>query len=157
MTKHGDGPSVSAQVVRPRGFWDRGTWDRGNTVNFDLNRSGTKGIPMPFPSGQCHQFKELPHNTAAHLAVPFPTSAACRFLDLPPGSADPFSLKTVHWTVFRALEPSKPSKSAIASVEKFTRQLTTLIARYFLKGNPVPKGFPYGEAGWPKARLKRSP
>jgi hypothetical protein len=77
--------------------------------------------------------KELPHNTAAHLAVPFPTSAACRFLDLPPGSADPFSLKTVHWTVFRALEPSKPSKSAIASVEKFTRQLTTLIARYFLK------------------------
>ncbi|MBQ8964518.1 MAG: hypothetical protein IJ089_12140, partial [Clostridia bacterium] len=47
--------------------------------------------------------------------------------------ADPFSLKTVHWTVFRALEPSKPSKSAIASVEKFTRQLTTLIARYFLK------------------------
>ncbi|MBQ6120988.1 MAG: hypothetical protein IJI59_04505, partial [Clostridia bacterium] len=27
---------------------------------------------------------------------------------------------------------SKPSKSAIASVEKFTRQLTTLIARYFL-------------------------
>ena len=28
---------------------------------------------------------------------------------------------------------SKPSKSAIASVEKFTRQLTTLIARYFLK------------------------
>ncbi|MBQ9038915.1 MAG: hypothetical protein IJ119_05440, partial [Clostridia bacterium] len=48
---------------------------------------------------------------------------------------DPFSLKTVHWTVFRALEPSKPSKSAIASVEKFTRQLTTLIARYFLKYN----------------------
>ena len=32
---------------------------------------------------------------------------------------------------------SKPSKSAIASVEKFTRQLTTLIARYFLKhGSP---------------------
>ncbi len=28
--------------------------------------------------------KEIPHNTAAHLAVPFPTSAACRFLDLPP-------------------------------------------------------------------------
>ena len=28
---------------------------------------------------------------------------------------------------------SKPSKSAITSVEKFTRQLTTLIARYFLK------------------------
>jgi len=27
--------------------------------------------------------KEIPHNTAAHLAVPFPTSAACRFLDLP--------------------------------------------------------------------------
>jgi hypothetical protein len=79
---------------------------------------------------------EIPHNTAAHLAVPFPTSAACRFLDLPPGSADPFSLKTVHWTVFRALEPSKPSKSAIASVEKFTRQLTTLIARYFLKELP---------------------
>ncbi len=79
--------------------------------------------------------KEIPHNTAAHLAVPFPTSAACRFLDLPPGSADPFSLKTVHWTVFRALEPSKPSKSAIASVEKFTRQLTTLIARYFLKAH----------------------
>ncbi|MBQ3477659.1 MAG: hypothetical protein IJH25_05770, partial [Clostridia bacterium] len=31
---------------------------------------------------------------------------------------------------------SKPSKSAIASVEKFTRQLTTLIARYFLKEIP---------------------
>ncbi|MBR2697434.1 MAG: hypothetical protein IKE76_02500 [Clostridia bacterium] len=29
-------------------------------------------------------FMEIPHNTAAHLAVPFPTSAACRFLDLPP-------------------------------------------------------------------------
>ena len=29
-------------------------------------------------------FKEIPHNTAAHLAVPFPTSPACRFLDLPP-------------------------------------------------------------------------
>jgi len=33
---------------------------------------------------------------------------------------------------------SKPSKSAIASVEKFTRQLTTLIARYFLyKRTPI--------------------
>ena len=31
---------------------------------------------------------------------------------------------------------SKPSNSAIASVEKFTRQLTTLIARYFLKELP---------------------
>ena len=33
---------------------------------------------------QMQRFKEIPHNTAAHLAVPFPTSAACRFLDLPP-------------------------------------------------------------------------
>ncbi|MBQ9037995.1 MAG: hypothetical protein IJ189_01700, partial [Clostridia bacterium] len=33
---------------------------------------------------------------------------------------------------------SKPSKSAIASVEKFTRQLTTLIARYFLKSMALP-------------------
>jgi hypothetical protein len=28
--------------------------------------------------------KEIPHNTAAHLAAPFPTSATCSFLDLPP-------------------------------------------------------------------------
>ena len=47
------------------------------------------------------------------------------------GSADPFSLKTLHWRVFQALEPSKPAKSASAPDEKFTRQLTTLIARYF--------------------------
>ena len=63
------------------------------------------------------------------LAGDFQRSAACKFLDLPArstwGSA-PFSLKTLHWSVFRALEPSKPSKSAIASVEKFTRQLTAL-------------------------------
>jgi len=45
-------------------------------------------------------------------------------------------LKTLHRSVFRALEPSKPSKSAIASVKKFTRQLITLIARYFLKEIP---------------------
>jgi len=77
--------------------------------------------------------KEIPHNTAAHLAVPFPSVVSCRFFDLSPGLASPFSLKTVHRTVFRALEPSKPSKSARAPDEKFTRQLTTLIARYFPK------------------------
>ena len=86
MTKHGDGPSVSAQAVRPRGFWDRGTWDRGNTVNFDLNRSGTKAIPMPFPSGQCHQFKELPHNARGPLAGELQPLAACKNLDYPPGN-----------------------------------------------------------------------
>ncbi len=31
-------------------------------------------------------FKELPHNTAAHLTVPFPPYASCKFLDLPPVS-----------------------------------------------------------------------
>jgi hypothetical protein len=30
--------------------------------------------------------KEIPHNTAAYLAVPFSASAACNFLDLPPAS-----------------------------------------------------------------------
>jgi len=77
--------------------------------------------------------KEIPHNTAAHLAVTFPSVLSCSFFDLSPGLASPFSLKTVHRTVFRALEPSKPSKSARAPDEKCTRQLATLIARYFLK------------------------
>ena len=58
------------------------------------------------------------------------------------GLASPFSLQrpkgvqrsvhAVHWTVFRALEPSKPAKSAGASDEKCTRQPITLIMRYFL-------------------------
>jgi len=30
-----------------------------------------------------------------------------------PGSADPFSLKTVHWTVFQALEPTKPAEKRL--------------------------------------------
>jgi hypothetical protein len=77
--------------------------------------------------------REIPHKRAACLAVPFPPCTSCNFLDLPPGLASPFSLKTVHWTVFRALEPSKPAKFAGAPDGKFTRQPTTLIARYFLK------------------------
>ncbi len=71
-------------------------------------------------------FKEIPHNTAAHLAV-------SRFT------------------------ASKPSKSAIASVEKFTRQLTTLIARYFLKveiQRDIGR-FVYGD--WEKALYAESP
>ena len=69
--------------------------------------------------------------------MPFPPAASCKFLDLPPGLVSPFSLKTLHWRVFRALEPSKPAKFAGASDEKCTRQSTTLIVRYFLK-----KAFP---------------
>ena len=79
-----------------------------------------------------HFLKEMPHNTATHLAVPFLPVISCRFFDLPPGLASPFSLKTLHRSVFRALEPSKPSKSARAPDKKFTHQLTTLIVRYFL-------------------------
>ncbi|MBQ3304643.1 MAG: hypothetical protein IJH03_08920, partial [Clostridia bacterium] len=30
------------------------------------------------------RFKELPHYTAAHLAVPVPPVLSCRFFDLPP-------------------------------------------------------------------------
>jgi hypothetical protein len=63
--------------------------------------------------------KELPHNTAAHLAVPFPTSAACRFLDLPPVNLRNLQLHLSD--LQRSFQP------------KFTRQLTTLIVRYFLK------------------------
>jgi len=69
-------------------------------------------------------------NSAAHLAVPFAISAACRFLDLPLGLASPFKWGSAPFDgglrpvltenspqeSFRALEPSKPSKSAIASV-----------------------------------------
>jgi hypothetical protein len=56
--------------------------------------------------------KETPHNAGSRLAGDFQPYAACKFLDLPPGLASPFSLKTVHWTVFRALEPSKPAEYA---------------------------------------------
>jgi len=42
----------------------------------------------------------------------------------------------LHRSVFRALKPSKPSKSARAPDEKSTRQLTTLIVWYFLKEIP---------------------
>ena len=45
---------------------------------------GIVWISAVYWSDMTECFKELPHNTAAHLAVPFPTSAACRFLDLPP-------------------------------------------------------------------------
>ena len=34
-------------------------------------------------------------------------------LDLAPGPAGPFSLKTLHWRVFRALEPTKPAENRL--------------------------------------------
>jgi hypothetical protein len=41
--------------------------------------------------------------------------------------------KTVHWTVFRALEPGKPAKFAGAyDGKKGTRQSTNQIKRHFL-------------------------
>ena len=49
------------------------------------------------------------------LTDDFQPFAACKFLDLPPGLVSPFLRKTVHWTDFRALEPSKPAKSAGAT------------------------------------------
>jgi hypothetical protein len=77
-------------------------------------------------------FKEIPHNPGSRLAGDFQPSAACKFLDLPPGLASPFSLKTVHWTVFRALEPSKPAKFASHGWLKFTSPYDYPIMRYFL-------------------------
>ena len=93
------------------------------------------------------KIKEIPHNVGGSLTDDFQPSAACKFLDLPPGacqpvrrgSADPSSLKTVHWTVFRALvplksvhwtdfralEPSKPAKFAGHAWLKFTRHTNT--------------------------------
>ena len=77
--------------------------------------------------------KEISHNARGPLAGEFQPPAACKFLDLPPGSADPFSLKTVHWTVFRALEPSKPAEFAVRNRLKFPPLLNHSILRYFLK------------------------
>ena len=63
--------------------------------------------------------REIPHNTAARLAVPFPPFASCKFLDLPPVSLR--NLQARLTDLQRSFQP------------KFTRQLTTLIARYFPK------------------------
>ena len=101
------------------------------------------------------KIKQIPHNVGRSLTDDFQPSAACKFLDLPPGtcqpvrrgSADPSSLKTVHWTVFRALvplksvhwtdfralEPSKPAKFAGHAWLKFTSSYHHPIMRYFLK------------------------
>ena len=38
----------------------------------------------PFVCVACNEWKALPHNSAARLAMSFPPSAACKFLDLPP-------------------------------------------------------------------------
>ena len=59
-----------------------------------------------------HNVKEIPHNMGGSLTDDFQPSAACKFLDLPSGLASPFLLKSLHWRVFRALEPSKPAKFA---------------------------------------------
>ena len=99
--------------------------------------------------------KQIPHNVGGSLTDDFQPSAACKFLDLPPGacqpvrrgSADPSSLKTVHWTVFRALvplksvhwtdfralEPSKPAKFAGHAWLKFTSSYHHPIMRYILR------------------------
>ena len=37
-----------------------------------------------FQARMLYWIKELPHNTAAHLAAPFPPVISCRFFDLPP-------------------------------------------------------------------------
>ncbi|MBQ8110396.1 MAG: hypothetical protein IJ124_09590 [Clostridia bacterium] len=41
------------------------------------------------------------------------------------GASQPVLAKTVHWTVFRALKPSKPSKSARPPAEKSTHSFDT--------------------------------
>ena len=38
----------------------------------------------PFICVACNEWKALPHNSSAALAMSFPPSAACKFLDLPP-------------------------------------------------------------------------
>ena len=52
-----------------------------NAISDSMKRfaqdSSTRPEPLNIP-------KELPHNTAAHLAVPFPPVISCRFFDLPP-------------------------------------------------------------------------
>ena len=84
--------------------------------------------------------KEPLINSAAHLAAPFPPDKLANFLTylrgLPARSrciCNAVSSQTVHWTVFRALDPSKPAKSANLSDKKFTRQLTTSFNQRFLK------------------------
>ena len=72
-------------------------------------------------------FLEIPHNTAAHPQGDLLRGAGGAFSDI-------CCLQISRFTA------SKPSKSAIASVKKFTRQLTTLIVRYFLnmhKKDPI--------------------
>jgi hypothetical protein len=71
------------------------------------------------PSIELLKVKEIPHNTAARLAVPFSPSASCKFLDLPPVSLR--NLQAHLTDLQRSFQP------------KFTRQSTTLIVRYFLK------------------------
>ena len=56
---------------------------------------------------------------------------------------------------FSRFTASKPSKSAIASVEKFTRQLTTLIARYFLKNPEAVKDHDFWDLLGPRIPLGR--
>ena len=68
---------VSADELKGLGNLVPVTFTEGPYYNFPASQKIRDGIYYI-------KAKELPHNTAAHLAVPFPTSAACRFLDLPP-------------------------------------------------------------------------
>ena len=64
-------------------YYDRGTRHRGTPLQSASQTASPQGEAF-WARQQVFFLKEIPHNTAAHLAVPFPTSAACRFLDLPP-------------------------------------------------------------------------
>ena len=66
---------------------------------------------------------ELPHNTAAHLAVPFPPVISCRFFDLPP-----VNLQNLQERLTKI----------------FTRQLTTSLYQRFLKQHVGNVGMMYG-------------
>jgi len=46
-------------------------------------------------------------------AVGQPHPSAAQAAATIPGPTGPFSLKTVHWTVFQALEPTKPAEKRL--------------------------------------------
>ena len=57
----------------------------------------------PFVCVACNEWKALPHNSAARLAMSFPPSAACKFLDL-----HPVNLRNLHLHLTKNPFASRP-------------------------------------------------
>ena len=67
--------------------------------------------------------------------LPAPSTGVCR--PVRRGSADPFSLKTVHWTVFRAFEPLKTLHRRVFRALDAPERITTVNL-----ATALPKAFP---------------